>query len=140
VLRARGPLRGEDRCYTDFDMTAQRARWTILFYRDAVGREPVREWLEELAENRPAEYGAIRHHLDLLEEFGVFLEEPYTRQLAGKLRELRPGPWRITYFCDPKRRFVLLTNFRKRQQKTEQKEIRRAQHAMRDWLTRMETK
>jgi hypothetical protein len=27
--------------------------WTILFYRDAVGREPVREWLEDLEKTNP---------------------------------------------------------------------------------------
>jgi hypothetical protein len=26
------------------------------------------------------------------EKFGPFLSEPYSRQLKGKLRELRPGP------------------------------------------------
>src|ERR1035437_10277716 len=60
--------------------------WTILFYRDAVGREPVREWLEDLEKTNPREHTSVRHHVDLLEEFGVVLEEPYTRQLSGAPR------------------------------------------------------
>ncbi len=35
-------------------------------------------------------------HLDLLEQRGVLLGEPYTRQLSGKLRELR-------FYCGGKR-------------------------------------
>lgn len=110
--------------------------WTIVFYQDRSGSEPVREWLEGLEKMNPSEYGSVRHHLDLLEEFGVLLDEPYTRQLEGKLRELRPGAWRITYFCDPKRRFILLTSFRKKGRATDPAEIRRAERAMRDWTKR----
>jgi hypothetical protein len=46
----------------------------------------VREWLEGLDEQQWAQ---AMFHLDLLEERGVLLGEPYIRQLAGKLRELR---------------------------------------------------
>ena len=46
----------------------------------------VDDWLEGLDDQRWAQ--AV-FHLDLLEERGVLLGEPYTRQLAGKLRELR---------------------------------------------------
>ena len=112
--------------------------WTIHFYRDAVGREPVREWLEDLEKTNPREHTSVRHQVDLLEEFGVMLEEPYTRQLSGRLRELRPGPWRITYFCDPKRRFVLLTNFRKKSRTTDPKELKRAMKLMDSVLKEME--
>lgn len=41
-------------------------RWEILFYRDDEGNEPVREWLEELEKKKPAEYGRVRHHIDLI--------------------------------------------------------------------------
>jgi hypothetical protein len=90
-------------CDTFSDMNGP---WTVLFYEDARGREPVREWLDDLATRRPGEYGAVRHAIDLLEQFGVLLEEPHTRRLSGKLRELRAGPWRVTYFADPRLRLV----------------------------------
>jgi phage-related protein len=111
--------------------------WTVVFYADGRGREPVRELLDELERRQPGEYGAVRFRIDLLERFGVFLEEPYTRQLSGKPRELRAGPWRITYFADPRRRLVLLTSFRKSGRKTDPAEIRRALALMKDWLRRM---
>lgn len=110
--------------------------WTVLFYEDPRGREPVREWLEDLARRAPKEYGTVRHHVDLLEEFGIHLAEPFTRQLGGRLRELRPGPWRVTYFADADRRLILLTSFRKRGRRTDPREVARARRAMDDWMRR----
>jgi hypothetical protein len=46
----------------------------------------VRDWLLELSDE---EFGHVAFYIDLLEEQGVLLDEPYTRQLKGKLRELR---------------------------------------------------
>jgi Phage derived protein Gp49-like (DUF891) len=46
----------------------------------------VSEWLSSLDDDRWAQ---ALFHLDLLECRGVHLGEPYTRQLVGKLRELR---------------------------------------------------
>ena len=112
-------------------------RWTVLFYEDVRGRQPVREWLDELGSRSPAEHGAVLHHIDLLAEFGVLLGEPYSRQLSGRLRELRAGSWRVTYFADPRRRFILLTSFRKRTRKADREQIREADRLVQDWLDRM---
>jgi phage-related protein len=77
-------------------------------------------------------------YIDLLESQGL-LEEPYSRQLAGKLRELRfylgDVAWRISYFIRSGRRIVLLTVFRK-QRRQEPREIQRAQRAMNRCLRR----
>jgi len=53
----------------------------------------------------------------LLAERAADLGEPYTRHLAGKVRELRfhllaSQPW-VTYWLAPGRRVILLTVFRK---------------------------
>ncbi len=112
-------------------------QWEVRFYEHTNGSEPVKKWLDELAKTTPTEYARARHHIDLLEEFGPFLSEPYTRQLKGKLRELRPGPWRVTYFADPQRRMILLTSFRKRTRTTPRSEINRAERLMKDWVDRM---
>ena len=53
----------------------------------AVEPEPeVREWLERLP---TAQFATAAFSIELLAEQGVLLGEPYTRQLDGKLRELR---------------------------------------------------
>ena len=73
-------------------------------------------------------------YIDLLQEQGVLLDEPYTRQLNGKLRELRfylgRERRRISYYIATERRIVLLTVFRKTRMR-ETREISRAEIAMR---------
>ncbi len=61
------------------------------------------------------------------------LDEPHTKQLDGKLRELRfyldGEAMRITYWIAPERRIVLLTVFAKRRRQ-ERREVDRARRAM----------
>jgi hypothetical protein len=77
--------------------------------------------------------GRVIDHIDLLEERGVLLGEPHTRQLRGKLRELRftldGDATRITYYIATGRRIILLTVFRKAARR-EATEIDRAEAAM----------
>ena len=72
-------------------------------------------------------------HLDLLEAKGALLGEPYTRQLSGKLRELRfycgGERVRLTYWIAPGRRIIALTVFAKTRTR-ESAEISRAARAM----------
>lgn len=71
--------------------------------------------------------------MDLLAERGVELREPSTRQLRGKLRELRfylgRERVRVSYFVASGRRIILLTVFKKTQRR-ERAEIDRADRAM----------
>ncbi|NNH69631.1 type II toxin-antitoxin system RelE/ParE family toxin [Nocardia uniformis] len=89
---------------------------------------PTSAWREAL----PPRSGAARN-LRVLAERGVLLGEPYTRQLNGKLRELRfhlvRDAVRITYWIASGRRIILLTVFRK-QRMRETAEIERAVRAM----------
>ena len=76
--------------------------------------------------------GRAQFHIDRLAEFGLLLDEPFTRQLVGSLRELRfvlnGRNTRVTYFIATGRRIVLLTVFTKTQRR-EPREIARAQRA-----------
>jgi hypothetical protein len=90
----------------------------------------VDEWFDSL--NQDDQETAV-FYVDLLAERGVLLDEPYTRQLRGKLRELRfhlsCEAVRISYWIAPGRRIILLTVFRK-QRMRETGEIERAARAM----------
>lgn len=90
----------------------------------------VRDWFLALEDTDAAR---VRFHVDRLVDLGPVLDEPYTRQLDGKLRELRfflsTRPTRITYWIAPGRRIILLTVFVKTQRQ-ERREIRRAKQAM----------
>ena len=86
----------------------------------------VREWLEGLP---TAQFATAAFYVDLLAEQGPLLSEPYTRQLDGKLRELRfhldRQAVRITYWIGTGRRIILLTIFHKTRMR-EGREIERA--------------
>jgi hypothetical protein len=90
----------------------------------------VRDWFFALDE---ASRGRATFHIDRLAEVGALLDEPHTRQLDGKLRELRfhldGRPVRVTYWIAPGRRIVLLTVFAKTQRR-ERLEVDRARRAM----------
>ena len=85
----------------------------------------VRDWYLALPEGQQAR---ARFHFDRLAELGPRLGEPHTRQLRGKLRELRfflaGRAIRVTYWIAPGRRTVLLTVFMKTRRR-EGPEIRR---------------
>lgn len=99
----------------------------------SVELEPeVVDWIDGLSD---AEFGRVEFYIDLLAEKGVLLDHPYTRQLRGKLRELRfyLGPTgdavRISYYVARGRWIILLTVFSK-QRRREVAEIERAERAM----------
>lgn len=89
-----------------------------------------RDWLEGLSTEH---FATAAFYVDLLAEQGPLLSEPYTRQLHGKLRELRfhlsGRPVRVTYWIASRRRIVLLTVFTKTQQR-ESREVDRARRAL----------
>jgi phage-related protein len=77
----------------------------------------VRDWLEALP---TALFARAAFYIDLLAEQGPQLGEPHTKQLVGRLRELRfyldRDSIRVTYWIATDRRIVLLTVFRKDRQ------------------------
>ncbi|MBF9135074.1 type II toxin-antitoxin system RelE/ParE family toxin [Plantactinospora sp. S1510] len=97
----------------------------------AVELEPeVEKWLECLP---TALFARAAFYVDLLAEQGPLLGEPYTKQLDGKLRELRfyleRQAVRITYWIASDRRIILLTVFHKTRMRDE-REVDRARRAL----------
>jgi len=90
----------------------------------------VRAWLQELSTTR---FATAAFYIDLLAGKGPLLGEPYTRQLGGKLWELRfhldRQAVRITYWIASGRRIILLTVFVKTRTR-EAREVERAGRAL----------
>mgnify|MGYP000745565542 CR=1 FL=1 len=90
----------------------------------------VQEWYLALDEDAQ---GRVDFHIDRLEREGPLLDEPHTKQLDGKLRELRfyidKRATRVTYWIAPGRRIILLTVFVKTKRQ-ERKQVERARKAM----------
>jgi phage-related protein len=101
--------------------------WPIEFYEDEAGKRPVEEFLERLPEEH---VGKILQVLQMLEEWGPRLPFPYSCQVEGRLRELRVHYgrtlYRVLYYGDAQRTFVLLHAFEKRSQAVPEAELRAA--------------
>jgi len=90
----------------------------------------VRDWLEDLS---TPQFARAAFYIDLLADQGPLLDEPYTRQLDGRLRKLRfhldRAVIRITYWIAAEWRIILLTVFRKTQMR-EDRQVERARRAL----------
>lgn len=99
----------------------------------------VQKWLEELT---TVQFARVAFYIDLLADEGPLLGEPYTKQLDGKLRELRfhleRDAVRITYWIASGERIVLLTVFRKTRDR-ETREVDRARRALARCVAEMHT-
>ena len=60
--------------------------WTVEYYRDTKGAEPVADFIDMLPTGTRVK---VFRTIELLGEYGVLLSEPYTKQVKGKVRELR---------------------------------------------------
>ncbi|HEY7892177.1 MAG TPA: type II toxin-antitoxin system RelE/ParE family toxin [Solirubrobacteraceae bacterium] len=114
-----------------------------VFYRDASGREPVRDFLGSLDDDSQA---AIEHQivrLNLLTNAVPHLPFPHSSQVDGELRELRCHYGRELYRILYRRSgqlIVLLHVFAKRSVKIDQRDIRTAQARWDDFKARMDAK
>jgi len=61
-------------------------RWRVLFYVNENGKRPVEEFLRKLP---PGHQGKAMRAIDLLEQFGVFLQRPHAAAIkSGKFAGL----------------------------------------------------
>ena len=91
--------------------------------------------MEEFFECLPEEHvGKILQVLQMLEDWGPRLPFPYSSQVEGRLRELRVNYgrtlYRVLYYGDARRTFVLLHAFEKRSQAVPEAELRAAMNRM----------
>lgn len=89
--------------------------WQVEFFEEENGRCPVEDFLQKLPN---AHTGKILQVIRVLREQGPALPFPYSSQVEGPLRELRihfgRHHYRVLYYGDPQRVFVLLHAFEKR--------------------------
>lgn len=111
--------------------------YKIEFYATADGKEVLAEFLDSLPPKHQAK--AFRE-IDLLEEFGSSLKEPYVKHIEGEIWELRikfsSDISRIFYFIWDVETIVLLHGFVKKTQKTPHSEIETAQKRLLDYKRR----
>lgn len=112
----------------------------IVFYRDKDGKEPVYEYMVELAKknNKDARINLnkINDYIEILKQYGTQAGEPYIKHLEGDIWELRPIRNRVLFAAWIDDSFVLLNYFIKKTQKTPKKEIEKAKKCLADFLER----
>lgn len=102
--------------------------YQVKFYINSQTKEvPLIEYLDVL---NPKVRAKILKYIDFLRERKGYLDEPYSRHIMGKIRELRVDfardKHRIFYFVFVGRKIILLHGFTKKTQKTPRQEINKA--------------
>lgn len=112
----------------------------IYFYKDKSGKEPVAEYLAELAAKKDKDsrikLNKIRDYVKTLSEYGTQAGEPYIKHLDGDIWELRPLRDRILFVGWANGSYVLLHQFMKKTQKTPAREIDKAKRELADLIER----
>ena len=110
--------------------------YEIHFYRDGSGKQPVKEYLAELAGKKDKDsrikLNKIRDYIKVLSEYGIQIGEPYVKHLKGDIWELRPLRDRILFVAWDNGGFVLLHHFKKKTLKTPAREIEKAKRELAD--------
>lgn len=116
--------------------------YDIIFYEDKNGYSEVRSLLHVMEKdgrtNKESRINLskIVAHIDKLRESGTRVGEKVTKHLDGEIWELRPLKNRILYAYYDNNRFIILTHFVKKTQKTPKREIERAKRYLRDYIER----
>ena len=109
----------------------------VIDYRDADGYSPYQEFLQSVARsgNRKAAGNIDRATYALRQQGLALLNTSLMDNIEDGIFELRPGAYRILCFYDrPQDTFVFLCGFRKRTQRTPEREKARARTLVRRYL------
>lgn len=119
------------------------SNFQAVYYRDASGAEPVREFIDGLDAKRRAALLRQIDRLNLLSDQLPHLPFPHSSQIAGELRELRchmgSDHYRVLYRRSD-RLIVLLHAFPKATAKVPPGEIKIAEERWADFKARMEAR
>lgn len=112
------------------------SEYKVKFYKDrSSGKKPVLDYIESLNIKNKTK---IYKYIDFLKANNGYLDEPYSKHIKGKIRELRvdfsKDSHRIFYFTFVNRNIILLHAFSKNTKKTPINEIKKAEHNYEDVL------
>lgn len=114
--------------------------YKVYFYKDKRGKEPVLEYIKELAKKNDKDsrikLNKIQDYIEILAQHGTKAGEPFIKYLGDDIWELRPLRDRILFVVFINNSYVLLHQFMKSTQKTPKKEIEKAKKEYKDLLSR----
>lgn len=102
--------------------------YLVKFYKNSHnGQEPVLAYIERLDIKNKAK---VFKYIAFLKDNRGYLDEPFSKHITGKIRELRVdfsrSRHRIFYFVTIGRRIILLHSFLKKTDRTPPQEIKKA--------------
>lgn len=114
--------------------------YKIEIYEDKNGKSEIKEYIKELQKRNTKDsnikFTKIISYIRMLSDKGLILGVPYIKHIKEEIWELRPIRDRILFaYCD-NNKFVLLSIFIKKTQKTPQKEIEKAERLLEDYKKR----
>lgn len=112
------------------------SNYKVKFYRDSKkGNSPALDYLEKLNQKEKTK---ILKYIEFLRLSNGYLDEPYSKHIKGKIRELRVdfghNRHRIFYFTFISRTIILLNGFLKKTEKTPFVEIKKVEAYLADVL------
>ena len=114
-------------------MIYNKGEYRVKFYQDNKGNIQVIEYIEKLSKKEKAK---ILKYIEFLKDKKGYLDEPYSKHIKGKIRELRvdfsKNRHRIFYFTFINQTIILLHAFLKNTQRTPFKEIKKAEDNLKD--------
>jgi len=110
--------------------------YRVKFFKDIkTGRSSVLEYIERLSDKEEAK---VLKYIEFLRVQKGYLDEPYSKHIKGKIRELRVdfvhNKNRIFYFIFIKKTIILLHAFLKKTAKTPISELKKAEENYRNVL------
>jgi len=114
-------------------------KFEVQFYEKENGERPVKDFLLSLDKKMQAKLLGL---LDVLEEKGNELREPYSKHLDDGIFELRGKVGndisRVLYFFYYEGKIIVTNGFIKKTQKTPRKQIKVAKERRKDYIERVE--
>lgn len=111
--------------------------YKIEFYEDKNGKSEIYEYIKKLNNNKSKEnrikLKKIKAYMEMLSIYGLNLSEPYIKKIDNEIWELRPLKDRILFASLHNNKFILLSVFTKKTQKTPKKEIEKAKKNLKDY-------
>ena len=116
--------------------------YDIVIYETASKNRPVEKYMADLLdEHKDNDVAEIKLYFKKLEKYGLAINTEFkknaVKKLNKKIYELRPSNTRVFFFCYKNGRIILLHAWEKKQQKTDPKEIDKAENEMNDYLRRV---
>ena len=114
--------------------------YRVTFYKEPKGTRPALVYIESLPSK---EQTKILKYIEFLRVHKGVLDEPYSRHIEGKIRELRVdfarNRHRIFYFIFVDKNIIFLNAFLKKTEKTPMQEIEKAKVCCRAIMLNKET-